>query len=105
MKNLETDDVEIIDRHSVRITVLGKGTFDEFTARLEKILPISTPAEIVREAKTWIDVVNKVEIKAPLSLFIYRKGRKEVEPLSLRADRVSTRKDHFYAKESKCRSR
>jgi hypothetical protein len=74
MKNLETDDVEIIDRHSVRITVLGKGTFDEFTARLEKILPISTPAEIVREAKTWDDVVNKVEIKAPLGLFIYRKG-------------------------------
>jgi hypothetical protein len=32
-------------------------------------------------------------------------GRKEVEPLSLRAVRVSTRKDHFYVKESRCRSR
>lgn len=74
MKNLEADEVEITNRHSVRITVLGKGTFDEFTTRLEEVLMISTPAEIVREAKTWDDVVTKVEKKAPLGLFIYRKG-------------------------------
>ena len=66
--NTESGEVEITDRHSVRITVLGKGTFEEFTARLEETLISSTSAEIVREAKTWEDVVTKVQKKAGLRL-------------------------------------
>ena len=69
-----TEEFEITDRHSARITVLGRGTFEEFTARLEQILPVSTPAEIVKDARTWDDVLTKVRTKAPLGLFIYRKG-------------------------------
>src|SRR6516165_9641064 len=72
--NVEAGGVEITDRRSVRITVVGKGTFDELTARLEEVLTTSTPAEIVRGAKTWAEVVTGVEKKAPLGLFIYRKG-------------------------------
>jgi hypothetical protein len=53
------------------------------------------------EDEVWVNVRRH--------LISFRKllysGRKEVEPTSLRAVRVSTRKDHFYAKESRCRSR
>ena len=65
---------EITDRHSARITVLGRGTFEEFTARLEQILPVSTPAEIVQDARTRDDVLTKIRTKAPLWLLYTGRG-------------------------------
>jgi hypothetical protein len=69
--------------------------FDEISQLVDRMVKERLEDEV------WVNVRRH--------LISFRKllysGCKEVEPLSLRAVRVSTRKVHFYAKKSRCQSR
>jgi uncharacterized protein (DUF302 family) len=65
---------EMVEHSMSRITLVGPGSYDDFQARLESVLPSSTPQDVMAKVKTWQDAIELIEAKAPFGLLIYRKG-------------------------------
>jgi hypothetical protein len=65
---------EIVEQSMSRITLVGTGSYDDFKARLESVLPSSTPQDVMAKVKTWQDAIDLIEAKAPFGLLIYRRG-------------------------------
>ena len=54
--------------------MVAPGSYDDFQARLESVLPPWTPQDVMEKVKTWQDAIDLIEAKVPFGLMIYRKG-------------------------------